>query len=128
MNLIIKKINESGWHDWYLEEIKIEYSNVTIVVASPDERVLVHIICKFHIGFDYIGHWDESVIEDIKIETQGELVDKSLSVVKKNYGSLPNVIGNERDFQNDWLQVNVKLIDGVIIRVVCQGVDTNIKE
>ncbi|PEJ60365.1 hypothetical protein CN692_03465 [Bacillus sp. AFS002410] len=125
MNSIITKINESDWHDWEFEEIKIDYSNVTIVIeSSSTNKTVVIIICKNHIGFDYIGHWDEAVIEDINIDTEGDLIEKSLSKIKSNYGDQPNTIGNERDFQGEWLQVNIQLIDGVTIKVVCQDVDT----
>jgi hypothetical protein len=122
MNSIIDKINNSGWADWSIDKFEIDYDKVLISLSGEEQNV-VTISCKDFIGFSFIGHWDESIIEDIKVEMQGSLVDESLQVVKKLYGETPIIGGGVKKIDDIWHQINIKLIDGNVIKVGCRTIE-----
>lgn len=122
MDTIVEKINNSGWADWSLNKLEIDYDRVLIRV-SDDTEGIVAICCRDYIGFSSIGHWDESVIEDITVETKGNLIDESLHTVKKLYGENPLLGGGVKKIDDIWYQVNIKLIDGNVIKVACKRIE-----
>jgi len=110
----IKTINESGWADFSLQKIEIPDENIRI---SLSENIIIT-CCNF-IGISYVGHWEEGIIEDIVIESKGDLIDTSLKEVQRNYGKLP-YIKEIRQMGNEWYQLNIKMIDGVVIKIACE--------
>ncbi|MCO1604716.1 hypothetical protein [Desulfosporosinus nitroreducens] len=122
MNSIVDKINNSSWADWSLDKFEIDYERVLITVSEDIEGNLT-ICCKDYIGFSFIGHWDESVIEEINVETYGSLIDESLQVVKSLYGESPLPGGGVKKIDDSWYQVNIKLIDGNIIKIACKSLE-----
>lgn len=123
MDKIIEILNGGGWADWSLTKLEIDYEKVEVVVSSDNGKNNVKIRCKDYIGFSFIGHWDESIIEDIKVETFGSLIDESLQVVRSLYGESPLPGGGVKKIDDIWYQVNIKLIDGNIIKVVCNSIE-----
>lgn len=124
MNSIVNKINNSGWADWSLDHFEIDYERVKVTLSEDVEGTLT-IYCKDYIGFSYIGHWDESIIEDISIEVGGSLVDKSIKSVKKLYGDNPLPGGGVKKIDDSWYQINIKLIDGNTIQVACKNIEVD---
>jgi len=84
---------------------------------------IITICCNDYIGFSFIGHWDESVIEDIMVEKKGSLIDKSLQTVKKLYSDNPLSGGGNKKIDDSWYQINIKLIDGNLIKVACKSIE-----
>lgn len=125
MNNIIDKINNSGWADWYLDKFEIDFERVLVTISAEPYAGTITICCNDYIGFSSIGHWDESVIEDIKVESHGNLIDESLQVVKSIYGESPLPGGGVKKIDDKWYQVNIKLIDGNIIKVACKNLNIN---
>ena len=82
------------------------------------------IICKDYIGYSLIGHWDESIIEDIVIDESGTLINESLQIVIKLYGENPLPGGGVKKIDDCWYQLNIILIDGNIIKVACKDFET----
>lgn len=121
MESIIDKINRYGWHDWLLDKFEINYDRVTISLLDDNEAILT-INCSDYIGFSVVGHWDETVIEEIKVEAYGNLIDESLHVVKMLYSKNPLPGGGKKKIDDIWYQVNIKLIDGNIIKVACKNI------
>jgi hypothetical protein len=121
MNNIVDKINSCGWADWSLEKFEIDYDRVLITISPELNNENLLICCKDYIGFSFIGHWDESVIEDINVETHGNLIEESLQVIKNLYGENPLPGGGVKKVTDKWYQVNIKLIDGNIIKVACKS-------
>lgn len=121
MESIIDKINRDCWHDWSLNKFEINYDRVIISLLDDIEATLT-ISCSDYIGFSFVGHWDESVIEEIKVETYGNLIDESLHVVKMLYSKNPLPGGGIKKIDDIWYQVNIKLIDGNIIKVACKNI------
>lgn len=121
MNEIIDKINMSGWDDWTLDKLEIEYDKVIIKVSEESEGT-AEIICKDYIGFSFIGHWDESVIEKIEVTLNGNLIEDSINTIKKLHGEHPFSGGGVKNIEDTWYQVNVKLIDGNSIYVACKSI------
>ena len=64
MNSSIEKINCSSWTDWDLGKMEIDYNRIVVRLSEGSEAT-VTIYCNDYIGFSYVGHWDESVIENI---------------------------------------------------------------
>lgn len=122
MNSIVEKINSCGWTDWSVDKLEMDFDKVLVRVSENIEGT-VTICCKDYIGISYIGHWDESVIEDIRIETNGSLINESLENVKKLYGENPLLGGGVKEISDNWYQLNIKLIDGNIIKVVCKNIE-----
>jgi hypothetical protein len=120
MNDVIKKINSSGWADSGLFKIYIESDEIKIFIDFETGEVL-QIICKDYIGFEYIGQWDESVISEINIEQGGDLTAASLNVIKKNYKD-PTIPYMTKNINDDWYQLNIRLIDGLVIKVACKDI------
>lgn len=121
MKSIINKINRNDWHDWLLDKFEINYDRVMITLLNDIESTLT-ISCSDYIGFSFVGHWDESVIEEIKVQTYGNLIDESLHVVKMLYSKKPLSGGGIKKIDDIWYQVNIKLIDGNIIKVACKNI------
>ena len=74
-----------------------------------------------YIALEYIGHWDESIIESIQADLQGELIEKALSEVKKNYLDT-EIPFCEKHIYDTWIQVNIKISDGGEVKVVCKDI------
>jgi hypothetical protein len=122
----IEILNGGGWADWSLCKLEIDYEKVEVIVSSDNEKNIVTILCKDYIGFTFVGHWDESIIEDIRIETSGNLIDDSLQTVKKLYGENPLPGGGVKKIEDVWYQLNIKLIDGNVIKVACKNIEATI--
>jgi hypothetical protein len=122
MNNTIEKINGSGWADWSFSKLEIDYDKVEVSVLSDSEN-RVKICCRNYIGFSFMGHWDESIIGDIRVETYGNVIDESLQVVKKLYGESPLLGGGVKRIDDVWYQVNIKLIDGNTVKIACRNIE-----
>jgi len=79
--------------------------------------------CNNYIGFSFIGHWYESIIESIRVETYGSVIEESLQTVKKLYGDNPLPGGGVKKIDDSWYQINIKLIDGNFIKVACKSIE-----
>lgn len=120
-----EKINKSSWADWQLEKIEMDFDKICIRISDSEDKNSLYICCKDYIGLNIIGHWDEATIESIKIDEQGDLIDESLQTVKTLYGNNPLTGGGGKSIDDKWHQVNIKLIDGVFIRVACKLIEVN---
>ena len=76
--------------------------------------------CKNYIGFEYIGHWDESIIKKIYAEESGDLIDSSLNKIRRFYSEPVICGGGEKKITDKWIQLTIELIDGICIKVACQ--------
>lgn len=119
--MVISKINYYNWKDWNLDNIKIDFEKITVKL-SDDNDINIQLDVYHYIGLSYLGHWDETVIDDIKVSKTGELIKKSIDEVTKNYGKNPIKGGGIKNINDDWLQINIKLIDGVVIKFVCREI------
>lgn len=116
----IEKLNQFNWIDSFFSELNVKSNNIEIVVIG-EEGVKYKLTFIEYIALEYLGHWDESIIESIQIDTNGELVEKALSEVKKNYLDT-EIPFCEKHLYDTWKQVNLKITDGSIVKVVCKDV------
>jgi len=139
---VINEINNSGWHDWSFDGLVADYDQVTVEISYntgeyynsdgsekenySDERVIIH--CHNHIGFSCIGHWDENIIESIKVEKEGNLISSSLMRLKNLYGESPYPSSLHKNINSTWYQLNIKLIDGNMVLIACSGFSMEIGE
>lgn len=115
-------INDYGWADWNLKKVEIDFEKVNIIVSDHEDGTLVAISCNDYIGLKIIGHWDEAIIEDIVVSEAGELIDQSIDVVKEKYGSNPVLGGGVKKIHDKWLQLEIRLIDGISLTVACRDI------
>ena len=132
---VISRINSSGWHDCFFDSLNVDCDKVIVKISyegnhyhlngtvnenHSDVHVSIH--CNNHIGVLFIGQWDESVIESIRIETEGDSIDSSLLTMKRLSGEPPMLSPGVglRKTDNTLHQLNIKLIDGVVIKIVCE--------
>lgn len=137
----INEINNIVWADWSFdgfdtnyERIAIKLSYITEKYDKTDQMInenyvneQVIIYCNDFIGLSFIGNWDENIIESIKIQPEGELITNSLQEIKRLYGELPFSMlgGGVKKFDSLWYELNIKLIDGNIVKVACQSFAIN---
>jgi hypothetical protein len=116
---IINIINDFVGVDWSLDKIIID--DVITIYLSEERGHKVIISCYNFIGFSFVGHWDESIIEYIKVEPEGDLINNSLLKIKSLYGDSPLPAGENKRIDGIWYQLSIKLIDGNIIKVACEN-------
>ena len=131
----INRINSFGWADWSLDSISIDYDNVQIKIIYPSDSVtrpdvcaVIH--CNNFIGFSFVGHWDENIIESIEVDINGEILSASLQTIRRIYGNppIPSLGGGVKRINNTWYQLNLKLIDGNTIKVACENFELKVFE
>jgi len=113
----IERINGFVGTDWAIKNISV--SDAITIVLSEYRGHRATISCYNFIGFSFVGYWDEIIIDFIKIEQGGDLVENSLFEIKKLYGSSPLPAGESKKMENKWYQLNIKLIDGNVVKVAC---------
>ena len=80
-NKCCKQLSKGLWPDGELTSINIDYDSVTIRIEdSPGQ--LKRIICQGYIGYEATGHWDESIIQQIKMYESHELIKSSMDAVQ----------------------------------------------
>ena len=86
--------------------------------------------CNNHIEYSSIGHWDENIIESIKIEPEGDLLTSSLGEIKRLNGDppIPSLGGGLKKIGNTWYQLNIWLIDGSVIKIACESFELDYTE
>ena len=113
-------INQYNWHDYYLDSISLDYDNVKIVLCDYSDAKTV-LVCEQYIGIQYLGHWDECVVDNIHVQNRNELTEKSLEIVKNNYPQ--NMCGGgSRKLDDEWLECIIRLIDNNEVKIVCKNV------
>ena len=124
---MIKKVNDSNWKEWTLENICIDFVVGEFLFTDSYEKKYVRFLCKAYIGLELLGHWDESEISSISIKFSGDVIDKSLDLVHQRYREAPSPGGGERLTNSSWIQLNITLSDGLCIKVACMEIDVKIK-
>ena len=117
--MIIGNFEDTMWHDSSLEKIVIEYKD--IIAELETDNVTRRIVFKNHIAIDYIGQWDENIVESIYEEKNEDIIKNALEKVNA-YNNTKRKGGGTRDINSDWTCIIIKLIDGVCIRIVCDGI------
>jgi hypothetical protein len=115
-----QEINKVLWPDSELYSIHIDYDNVTVSVEDSLGE-LRKIVCQGYIGYEALGHWDESVIGGARIFHQHELIDKCTNKIKSskdNKGNLALNTGNKYRNQGEWYLFQITLIDGHEISII----------
>lgn len=116
----IAEINQLNWVDSFLSDISIKSNNIQMRIIA-EGSVTYKILFAEYIAFEYIGHWDESIIESIQANLQGELIEKALVKVKKNYSDT-EIPFCEKHLNDLWIQTNIKIIDGGLAKIVCKDI------
>ena len=131
---VVNQINNFVGADWSLENFNIDYDRVSIKISynsgnynsnceigkhNRDKIVVIH--CNNFIGFSFVGHWDENIIERMKVELAGDLIDNSLHEIRRLYGTSPLPGGGIKNLESVWYQLNIRLIDGNTIKIVCES-------
>ena len=110
--------NNLSFTDYSLESINISYTNIEIIIELENRY---KIECENFISIDYIGQWDENIIDNIFVTSEDELIDLAKRKIQKN-NNIDLKGGGSRDFYGKWLCLIIKLIDSVEIKIVCSRV------
>lgn len=117
------EINNMHWNDFLLESISIDYDKIVIVTSLDDK--IIEIICKNFISIQYLGQWDENVISTIKVFEDDYFCKESRLIVDKN--NTRNLLGGgTKSINNIWYHVQIGLLDGVNIHIVCTNINLNL--
>ena len=121
MSKIIDKINSFTGTDWILNKIFIDSDHIKIECSN--ENYITTLLCNNFIGISFVGNWEESVIEQISVDSHGDLIEESIKKIKFLYkdGKIPNTI--IKNINDIWYQLNIKLIDGNVIQIACNEFD-----
>lgn len=117
--MIFDNYNKDVWHDSSLGKIIIEYNN--IVVELETDIGTKKIVFKNYIAFDYVGQWDESIVESIYEERDNAIIKYALEKVN-TFNDTKHRGGGVRNINSDWKCIVIQLIDGICIRIVCDNV------
>lgn len=101
-------INDKSWRDSYLDRINIEYDKCLIELTDRIDRYRV-ILCQKFCSINYIGQFDENVIENIRVVEDSEFIQETKRVIKKR---------NCASVSLELKQLEIELIDGVLIQIV----------
>ena len=138
---MIEMINSFGWADFSIEDFIISYERISVRLSynygnyynsdgtRNEECSYKQVInCENYIGFTFVGHWDENIIEYIRIDTEGNLILDSLQEIKSCYGDppMPQLGGGVKKIDNPWYQLNIKLIDGNVIKIAAESFEMEI--
>ena len=108
-------------NDWIFGEVHMDYEKITITISNKPARLKIE--CKNFIGFQWLGQWDENVIENISIMDAGSVIDECKKRVLQLYSRAPTLGNGSKRLQDNWCQLNIKLIDGVLLIIVYREID-----
>ena len=114
----INKINKFAGVDWSLDKIFVSDEIAVCLLNEKGHRITIS--CHNFIGFSFVGYWAERTIEHIKVEPEGDLINDSLMKIKSIYGEHPLPAGENKKIDGIWNQLDLKLIDGNVIKVACE--------
>ena len=129
----IDEINSLEWADWSLGGIDVdaddaERVSIELICCSdsaPKENLGASISCENFIGFSSTGSRDEGLIEDIRIDEEGDIINDSLKRIKHLYDQSPSSFqllwscGDAKIINGKWHQLNIKLASGSEIKIAC---------
>ena len=124
---VIDEINGFVGADWSFNEFKINYERASVKLSYNNNHVTIY--CNNFIGFSCIGQWDENIIKYIKVESEGDLITNSWQKIKRLNGDppIPLLGGGLKKIDNPWYQLNIKLIDGNVIKVACESLAVEVE-
>ena len=123
----IKIINNANWHDFSFEKLELDYDEAKIEVSEDEIDSLVEIVASGYIGLSCLAHWDENIIRDINVEKGSKLTEKSLSMIRENYGNILRDGGGYKKIDGDWYELEIEFIDNNKLVIICQQLSINIK-
>lgn len=118
-------IRNNIWCDSSIDKVIIEYND--ILVELDTDAGIKTLIFKNYIAIDYIGQWDENIVDCIYVENDNDIIEQSLTKVNM-YNDITRMGGGTRDINTNWKCIVIRLIDGVCIRIVCNEIDLDITQ
>lgn len=114
------KYNELFWGDSNIEKITIEYDKIIISIFNDVLQKEVYIECSKCIGMTNIYTWDETIIENI-------LLDSIISEEHPMWGKIYELYGeeaydSEKNLMHTFYEVKIVLINKLTFSVICQEV------
>jgi hypothetical protein len=120
-----QSIFDYAWADASLEELKIILDDIYITISGVYDvgRVCVTktILGRDLLSIKYIGSWDENIISTFELLTDSSFIQETLNTIKENKQITLRLRDWEKQrFDEPWLQLNITLVDGLIISMVCK--------
>lgn len=117
--MLFENFDNTAWHDSSIEEIIVKYND--IIVELETDVGMQRIIFNNYIALDYIGQWDENIVDAIYEEKNSDIIGYALEKIS-TCNNTKCKGGGKRDINSAWTCVVIELIDGVCIRIVCDNV------
>ena len=114
------EINSTNWQDYLFERLELDFDNIKIHLNDESDRN-IKMVAEGYIGISYVGHWDESVVQSIKVEKGTILTEKALTIIKNNYGDMV-AGGGYRKLEDEWNELVIEFIDNIQLSIVCRDV------
>ena len=107
-----------GFYDYSLKKITVVFDEIVFTIDDDD---VYEIRCSNFIGLNYLGQWDENIISEIEISESDLCINQCLDIIVKNN----DVKYKEgvKNFDFNWKCLKIKLIDDVVIKVVCEKIE-----
>jgi hypothetical protein len=108
------------WQDAELLKISVGYDALEIDLRDGTGSVM-RVSCHGYIGHEFIGFWDELVIERASVSGGGLFVERCLDSIRRRLGSDPSRSGSEARTKAEVLQITVTFIDGCELHVAASS-------
>lgn len=118
--LIDTNIHSIRWADSEVVAIAINYDSVSISLIESDGNAKT-VICDGYIGYKTCGFWDEMVIESGRIKEKHPFIEECVQIIEAKYKSDAPLTGNNTRNEQNWRLLEIMLLDGTPILVVCGG-------
>ena len=115
----VEYINHCNWHDYSLDTINIDYDKVVLSIHLTP--VTVQLTCKNFIGINYVGQWDECVIDSMIVSDSKEIITTCKRMVAQ-HNSIDSIGGGTKRYNDMWKSLCITLLDGITIDIVCSDI------
>lgn len=107
-----------GFYDYSLKIITVVFDEIVFTIDDDD---VYEIRCSNFIGLNYLGQWDENIISEIEISESDLCINQCLDIIVKNNDV--KYKDGVKNFDFNWKCLKIKLIDDVVIKVVCEKIE-----
>lgn len=119
--MVWNSINSFPWRDCYFGKLEVNFDLEYIKIIIDADDNVIELKCENCIGINWLGIWDESVIECINIYEPAKQTEESLGIIKENYKE-PISNSNGKSVNSDWCELVIKFIDGNKLIIVSSNI------
>jgi hypothetical protein len=103
------------WPDAQVERLEADYNDVSLKISNSG-RGQVTIRCRGHIGLQWLGHWDETIVERGELLDRHEFIQACRATITERAGMADS--GSPLRNSLDFRLLRVVFIDGCELLIV----------